>query len=50
MLRVLGLGAAAFSVAVIALSDPSMLPPTLWTIAATVPLYGLVLLARRGKR
>jgi arginine:agmatine antiporter len=50
MLRLLGLGAAAFSVAVIALSDPSMLPPTLWVIAATVPLYGLVLLARRGKK
>jgi len=50
MLRVLGLGAAAFSVAVIVLSDPSMLPPTLWVIAATGPLYGLVLLARRGKK
>lgn len=50
LLRLLGLGGAAFSVTVIALSDPGMLPPTLWVIAATVPMYGLVLLARRVKR
>lgn len=47
LLRLLGLGAAAFSVAVLALSDPAMLPPTLATVAAAIPLYGLVLLARR---
>ncbi len=50
LLQLLGLIGAAFAVTVLALSDPSMLPPTLWVIAATVPLYGLVLLARRGKR
>jgi len=50
LLRLLGLGGATFSIAVLLLSDPAMLPPTLWVIAATVPLYGLVLLARRGRR
>lgn len=50
LLRGLGLAGAAFSIAVLLLSDPGMLPPTLWVIAATVPLYGVVLLARRGKK
>lgn len=49
MLRLLGLSGAAFSLAVLALSDPAMLPPTLWVIASTVPLYGLVLLAKRRR-
>jgi arginine:agmatine antiporter len=48
LLQLLGLAGATFAVTVLALSDPSMLPPTLWAVAATVPLYGLVLLARRG--
>ena len=49
LLRLLGLGGAAFSIAVLLLSDPTMLPPTLWVIASVIPLYGLVLLARRKK-
>lgn len=50
LLQGLGLVGATFALTVLALSDPSMLPPTLWVIAATVPMYGLVLLARRMKR
>ena len=48
--RVMAIGGAAFSVWVVAASDPTMLAPSLWAFAATVPLYGLVLLARRVKR
>ena len=48
--RVMALAGAAFSVWVMAASDPAMLAPSLWAFAATVPLYGLVLLARRVKR
>ncbi|MDP1738104.1 MAG: amino acid permease [Caulobacter sp.] len=47
--RVMALGGAGFSVWVVAASDPAMLAPSLWAFAATVPLYGLVLLARRMK-
>lgn len=48
--RVMALAGAAFSVWVIAASDPTMLAPSLWAFAATVPLYGLVALAKRMKR
>ena len=48
--RAMALGGAVFSVWVVAASDPVMLPPSLWAFAATVPIYGLVLLARRGSR
>ncbi|MBI5941395.1 MAG: amino acid permease [Caulobacterales bacterium] len=45
--RVMAVGGAAFAVWVVAASDATMLAPSLWAFAATVPLYGLVLLARR---
>ena len=47
--RAMALGGAAFAVWVVAASDPGMLAPSLWAFAATVPMYGLVLLARRLK-
>jgi arginine:agmatine antiporter len=47
--RVMAIGGAAFSVWVVAASDPSMLAPSLWAFAATVPLYGVVMLVRRLK-
>lgn len=47
--RALAIAGAAFSVWVVAASDPSMLAPSLWAFAATVPLYGMVLLVRRVK-
>ncbi|HRD26925.1 MAG TPA: hypothetical protein PLO65_01350, partial [Caulobacter sp.] len=47
--RAMAIGGAGFSVWVVAASDPAMLAPSLWAFAATVPLYGLVLLARRRK-
>lgn len=45
--RLMALGGAAFSVWVVAASDPTMLAPSLWAFAATVPLYGLIVLAKR---
>lgn len=49
--RLMAVGGAAFAVWVVAASDPTMLAPSLWAFAATAPLYGLVVLARRfGKR
>jgi arginine:agmatine antiporter len=45
--RALAIAGAAFSVWVVAASDPTMLAPSLWAFAATVPLYGLVLVVRR---
>ena len=45
--RVMAVGGAAFSIWVVAASDPTMLAPSLWAFAATVPLYGVVLLVRR---
>jgi len=45
--RVMAVGGAAFAVWVVAASDPTMLAPSLWAFAATVPLYGLVVLAKR---
>lgn len=48
--RAMALSGAAFAVWVVAASDPAMLPLSLWAFAATVPLYGLVLLARRVRR
>jgi arginine:agmatine antiporter len=45
--RAMAVGGAAFSVWVVAASDPTMLAPSLWAFAATVPLYGLVVLGRR---
>ncbi len=47
--RVMAIGGAAFSVWVVAASDPAMLAPSLWAFAATVPLYGVVVLTRRVK-
>lgn len=47
--RGLAVVAAAFCVWVVAASDPALLAPSLWAYAATVPLYGLVLLARRAR-
>ena len=47
--RAMALGGAAFSVWVVAASDPTMLAPSLWAFAATVPMYGLVVLGRRLK-
>ena len=47
--RVMAVGGVALSVWVVAASDPTMLAPSLWAFAATVPLYGVVLLVRRVK-
>ena len=45
--RLMAMGGAGFAVWVVAASDPAMLAPSLWTFAATVPLYGVMLLAKR---
>lgn len=47
--RAMAVGGAAFSVWVVAASDPTMLAPSLWAFAATMPMYGLVVLGRRLK-
>lgn len=48
--RAMAVGGATFAVWVVAASDPTMLAPSLWAFAATVPLYGLVVLAKRVRR
>ncbi|MFZ5669327.1 MAG: amino acid permease [Pseudomonadota bacterium] len=45
--RVMALAGAAFSVWVVAASDPTLLAPSLWAFAATVPLYGVRLVWKR---
>ncbi|MFA7261980.1 MAG: amino acid permease [Caulobacter sp.] len=46
--RAMAVGGAAFAAWVVAASDPAMLAPSLWAFAATVPLYGVVVLLKRG--